>query len=56
MCFGTDPDEILLKINNIVIMIQEDNSAGQFEWVDSVLVTAVRYGHWVCISNANFCK
>lgn len=28
----------------------------QFEWVDSPLVSAMREGHWLIVSNANFCK
>lgn len=51
-----DVNEILSKIDNVVVMVQEANSGGQFEWVDSVLVTALHYGHWICITNANFCK
>ena len=29
---------------------------GRFEWIDSVLVTAIRQGHWLLISHANFCR
>ena len=36
--------------------LQESDAAGQFEWVDSVLVRALKYGYWLLISNANFCK
>lgn len=32
------------------------NHGGQFEWVDSVLVKALRDGHWVLIDNVNFCR
>ena len=28
----------------------------QFEWVDSPLVSALREGHWLIVSNANFCR
>ena len=31
-------------------------SPGRFEWVDSVLVTALHHGHWLVISHANFCR
>ncbi|GFQ86921.1 midasin [Trichonephila clavata] len=32
------------------------STGGQFEWIDSVLVTAVAEGHWLLIDNANFCS
>ena len=32
------------------------NRGGQFEWVDSVLVKALRAGHWLLIDNINFCR
>lgn len=28
----------------------------KFEWVDSVLVKAVKEGHWTCLENANLCN
>ncbi|XP_065176268.1 midasin-like [Sycon ciliatum] len=30
--------------------------AGCFKWVDSLLVTAARQGHWILLDNANFCS
>ena len=36
--------------------VQDEDTAGQFEWVDSVLVRALKYGHWLLISNANLCR
>jgi midasin len=32
------------------------DSAGKFEWVDSVLIKALRYGYWLLIDNANLCS
>lgn len=29
---------------------------GRFDWIDSVIVTAIRQGHWLLISRANFCR
>ncbi|XP_076466261.1 midasin-like [Babylonia areolata] len=29
---------------------------GAFEWVDSLLVKALRHGHWLLIDNVNFCS
>jgi midasin len=54
LCYGIN--EMLLEVSMLVDQVREANSGGQFEWVDSVLVTAVRCGHWLCISNANFCS
>eukprot|EP00899_Mesostigma_viride_P010035 jgi/Mesvir1/19032/Mv12798-RA.1 len=31
-------------------------SAGRFQWVDGVLLTALERGHWVLLENANFCS
>ena len=31
-------------------------NSGRFEWVDSILVTALRQGYWLLISHANFCR
>ena len=34
----------------------EANKQGTFEWLDSVLVEAVREGKWLVIDNANYCS
>ncbi|GFS38673.1 midasin [Nephila pilipes] len=31
-------------------------TGGQFEWIDSILITAVTQGHWLLIDDANFCS
>ena len=46
----------MLEVTKLMEKVQEVNSGGQFEWVDSILVTALRYGYWVSITNCNFCK
>lgn len=48
--------DILSEVAKLTEKVEETESDGRFEWVDSVLVTAVRYGHWVCLTNCNFCK
>ena len=45
--------EELQKLNNLIL---QDRAPGQFEWVDSSLVKALKFGHWLFISNANFCR
>ena len=52
----TDVGEILSQVMQLMDRIQLGDSGGQFEWVDSVLVTALRYGHWLCVTNCNVCK
>ena len=32
------------------------NGGGRFEWVDSLLVKALREGHWLLIDNVNLCS
>ena len=36
--------------------LSEANKQGTFEWLDSVLVEAVREGKWLVIDNANYCS
>lgn len=31
-------------------------SQGTFEWVDSMLVQALKSGDWLLLDNVNFCK
>ena len=44
------------KLGRLAERIRSDDCSGQFHWVDSVLVKALREGHWLLISNANFCR
>ena len=48
--------EVLSQVASLMERIQLGDSGGQFEWVDSALVAALRYGHWLCITNCNVCK
>ena len=52
-----------LGVSETLSMLEDVNSdflsgeiPGRFEWIDSVLVTALRRGHWLLISHANFCR
>ena len=51
-----DIDEITNEVESLSMRSQSSDSCGQFEWVDSVLVKALKYGHWLLISHANFCR
>lgn len=44
------------RLVKLMERIRSDDSSGQFHWVDSVLVKALQEGHWLLISNANFCR
>lgn len=35
---------------------KRDKPGGQFEWVDGILVTALKKGHWLLLKNANLCR
>ena len=52
----TGISDILVQVDELSRKSQEIDTTGQFEWVDSVLVRALKYGHWLLISNANFCR
>ena len=52
----TGISEVLMLVEELSRKSQEIDTTGQFEWVDSVLVRALKYGHWLLISNANFCR
>lgn len=52
----SDMESILLKVTALCNKIETCDVSGQFEWVDSILVKAVKYGHWLMISHANFCR
>ncbi|XP_023209806.1 midasin-like [Centruroides sculpturatus] len=32
------------------------SSGGRFEWIDSILVTAIKKGYWLLIDDVNFCS
>ena len=50
--------ELLGRASTLQCSLEEWSTHGgtQFEWVDSPLVSALREGHWLILSNANFCK
>lgn len=48
--------DVLFNLESLCKRISGSESSGQFEWVDSALVEAVKYGHWLLISHANFCR
>ena len=55
MCIA-DVKTFKKKLARLSERIRSDDCSGQFYWVDSVLVKALREGHWLLISNANFCR
>ncbi|KAJ3255785.1 hypothetical protein HK103_006043 [Boothiomyces macroporosus] len=43
------------KINNYS-RLTESGTGGQFEWMDSTLITALERGYWLLIDNVNLCS
>jgi midasin len=56
MPLSCDVGEVLTDVDSLIERAQQAETGGKFEWVDSVLVAAVRHGHWVCITNCNVCN
>lgn len=52
--------QIKIKLDKVVQQANRltgtNNSGGCFEWVDSMLVKALRNGHWLLIDNVNLCS
>jgi midasin len=51
--------ELTEKLEKLRIKLAESKpgmGGGTFEWVDSILVTALQSGHWLLIDNVNFCR
>ncbi len=47
---------ILQSLESLCKKHSNFQSTGRFEWVNSLLVEAVKNGHWLLISHANFCR
>ncbi|GFR95381.1 midasin-like [Elysia marginata] len=46
----------LASLRTSVDSMRPGAGGGAFEWVDSVLVTALKSGHWLLVDNVNFCS
>jgi midasin len=46
----------LLSLVKTFDSLLDGDSRGQFEWMDSVLVSALEKGHWILIDNVNLCS
>ncbi|RUS90708.1 hypothetical protein EGW08_001512, partial [Elysia chlorotica] len=46
----------LKSLKEAVDNMKPGAGGGAFEWVDSVLVTALKSGHWLLVDNVNFCS
>ena len=49
----TKLDKVVQQSNRVVGI---SSSGGCFEWVDSLLVKALRHGHWLLVDNVNLCS
>lgn len=54
VCSGVD--EKLEKLRQRLADSKAGTGGGTFEWVDSILVTALQKGQWLLIDNVNFCR
>ncbi|XP_035827117.1 midasin-like, partial [Aplysia californica] len=48
--------ERLASLTSSISSLRPSGRGGMFEWVDSMLVKAVRDGHWLLVDNVNFCS
>ena len=51
-----DLRETLEKLNKKLKGFKAGTGGGTFEWVNSILVTALQKGQWLLIDNVNFCR
>lgn len=54
--FILDLNQLLVDCEILLSKVSSNNKCGQFEWVDSILVTAIKSGYWLSITHANFCR
>ncbi|KAK9450165.1 uncharacterized protein V1518DRAFT_426070 [Limtongia smithiae] len=47
--------KLSVKIDKILIQIDEKSNMATFEWYDGILVKALERGHWLVLDNANLC-
>jgi midasin len=45
-------NEIFIDYQNLI----KSDARGKFEWMDSALVNALEFGHWILIDNVNLCS
>lgn len=53
---GVDPNLLMSDLKIFIASLEELGKAGQFEWVDGVLLRALESGDWVVLDNANLCN
>ena len=51
-----DVHSLILECQSLHTKLTKNKYTGQFEWVESLLVSALTNGYWLLISNANFCR
>jgi midasin (ATPase involved in ribosome maturation) len=55
--FVKENGSALLNLEKIESRLERvSKGASHFEWVDSVLVSAIEHGHWAVFENANLCN
>jgi midasin len=53
--FGPRYNNFVIECEEIIALAADDNRA-RFEWVDGILVKALKQGQWVVLDNANLCS
>ena len=66
MLFCSSPDEEVVHATTTIaqlrVMLEKEGrtiqhgGGGKFEWVDGLLVQALKEGDWLLIDNVNFCR
>jgi midasin len=49
-------ENILNTLSNILKHSETLNTGGHFEWVDSKIVKAIKFGHLICLEHVNLCS
>lgn len=59
LCGAAHTEELLQRLNSLQSIIQTRdtlNTGGYFEWVDSKIVQALKFGHFICLDHVNLCS
>lgn len=51
-----DVRQILVNLQRIIRQAETLNTGGHFEWVDSKIVTAFKFGQVICLEHVNLCS
>uniref|UniRef100_A0A1X7TI19 Midasin n=1 Tax=Amphimedon queenslandica TaxID=400682 RepID=A0A1X7TI19_AMPQE len=52
----SDFQDLLCSCDSLCVKVCGGSTSGQFEWVNSILITALTHGYWLLVTQANFCS